>query len=420
MNIWLTQIGEQLPLSLDTRKMRTALLADELVQRKHSVVWWASAFDHSSKKFLFDKDKEIFIKKNYSIRILKGKGYCNNVSISRYIDHKIIAEKLYAEICRLQPPDIIVVSMPDHLTAFQAVRYANLKNVPVLVDVRDEWPDIFLTVFPKFLRLTVRRLLKKDFDSTANLLANCQAITSMMESLHQWALNKARRKKRWTDRVYYLGTMPPVDYDVDRISPQVKYLRESTRKRFVLLYIGTFGKHNDPTIMVEAAAEVKKAHKSDYFTFIIAGDGKYHNKIAQKVENFDNVFLPGWVGQNEISFLLSLASVGVIPSTSRRDEFPNKAFTYLSAGIPIVASSGGELKNIVDKFHVGCFYSPNDTTGFVKLINGLVKDPGRLRKMSENAKNLFEERFHAVKIYSQFADHIENIVACQESVSKVR
>ncbi|MEM3112422.1 MAG: hypothetical protein QXY90_05215 [Candidatus Anstonellales archaeon] len=37
MNIWLIQIGEILPLEEKARKMRTALLADKLVERGHKV-----------------------------------------------------------------------------------------------------------------------------------------------------------------------------------------------------------------------------------------------------------------------------------------------------------------------------------------------------------------------------------------------
>ena len=49
MNIWLIQTGEKLPLQNKERKLRTTLLADCLIKRGHSVLWWASAFDHFKK-----------------------------------------------------------------------------------------------------------------------------------------------------------------------------------------------------------------------------------------------------------------------------------------------------------------------------------------------------------------------------------
>ena len=46
MHIWLIQIGEPLPLGNRTRLMRTGLLAEQFLARGHTVLWWASAFEH--------------------------------------------------------------------------------------------------------------------------------------------------------------------------------------------------------------------------------------------------------------------------------------------------------------------------------------------------------------------------------------
>lgn len=50
LNIWLTQATEPLPTIC---KMRTSLYADKLIERGHDVIWFATAFDHFSKKWVF-------------------------------------------------------------------------------------------------------------------------------------------------------------------------------------------------------------------------------------------------------------------------------------------------------------------------------------------------------------------------------
>lgn len=411
LKIWLTQIGEQLPLDRNIRKMRTALLADELVKRGHNVTWWASAFDHAGKRFLFAKDDEVVINDHYKIRVLKGMKYTKNISLKRYHDHRIIAGKLFSWASRSEKPDIVLTSMPDHLTAYQAVRYANLHEVPVIVDVRDEWPDLFLDVLPGILRPAARCLLRADLRNTAYLLSRCAGVTSMMEPMLRWALKKAGREKRWTDRVFYLGTMLPQPYDSSRLPTEISRLADKTRNRIVLLYIGTFGKHNDPTILLQAAKVLKNTGLGERFSFLIAGDGKYRPIIEKAAGELDNVHLTGWVGQNEISFLLSLATAGVIPSTSARDEFPNKAFTYLSAGLPIVASMSGELRDVIYGHGVGYSYAPNDVSGLVSCLSALDRESLMHHEMSERARALFRDRFNAEKIYADFADHLEGIAS---------
>lgn len=62
MNIWLIQTGEPVPVGDNIKKMRTAILADKLVERGHSVLWWVSAFDHFKKDWIFKRDTGLTIK----------------------------------------------------------------------------------------------------------------------------------------------------------------------------------------------------------------------------------------------------------------------------------------------------------------------------------------------------------------------
>ena len=57
MHIWLIQIGEPLPLGNRTRLMRTGLLAEQFLARGHTVLWWASAFEHHRRTMLADRDE---------------------------------------------------------------------------------------------------------------------------------------------------------------------------------------------------------------------------------------------------------------------------------------------------------------------------------------------------------------------------
>ena len=59
MNVWLVTIGEQLPIKQGIRKLRTAYLAEELIERGHTITWWTSAFDHLKKKWLTNSDTTI-------------------------------------------------------------------------------------------------------------------------------------------------------------------------------------------------------------------------------------------------------------------------------------------------------------------------------------------------------------------------
>ena len=66
MNIWLLRTGEQLPIvNPDGRLMRMGMLAEELSNRGHNVIWFSSTFNHFTKEQEYNKDTIVKVKDNY-------------------------------------------------------------------------------------------------------------------------------------------------------------------------------------------------------------------------------------------------------------------------------------------------------------------------------------------------------------------
>ncbi len=155
MRIWLLQIGERLPGLPGVKKMRTGFLVDKLVRRGHTVVWWSSAFDHFQKAWI-DSSTIKGAAGGAQLILLKGCGYQRNVSLKRYLDHRLVAHRFRAMAPQEQRPDIIVASLPAHDLAYEAVRFGAQQKIPVIVDVRDPWPDVFLSGLPPWASLLAR------------------------------------------------------------------------------------------------------------------------------------------------------------------------------------------------------------------------------------------------------------------------
>ena len=70
------------------------------------------------------------------------------------MNHFLIAHKFkkLARSPNIEKPDIMVVSMPSVLLCNEAVKFAKENNIPVVVDLRDMWPDIFADRAPKMLK----------------------------------------------------------------------------------------------------------------------------------------------------------------------------------------------------------------------------------------------------------------------------
>jgi len=406
MNIWLIQIGEPLPLDQNVRKMRTTILADKLIERKHSVVWWASSFDHFTKKWKFQKDTELGIKEHLKIFALKGLGYKKNLSILRFLDHRIISNKFKRIAPTMPKPDIIIASFPSHDLAYEAVIFAKRNNIPVLIDIRDQWPDIFLNYFQKMLRKLVKIGLTREYLIVKESLKKADGLIAMMPALLDWGLNYAGRQKTWKDKVFYLGDKRRVVSN--NISNRVIKILDGLENKFVVLFLTSFNICTDCNILIDCA---KRLAGSDIY-FLLVGEGGVFKEIEKKARTVPNIILTGWLDEAELAAVLERSKIGVCPLAEQFiDYFPNKIFTYFSAGLPVLTSLQGELKDVIETRRVGFYCPANDSDALLRNIKKLYDDPALLKEMSSNARFIFDTMFDADKIYEGYAAHIESVAS---------
>ena len=406
LNIWLIQTSEPILLDSSVKKMRSGFLVDKLIKKGHNILWWASAFDHFKKDWVFIEDKDVELEKNLKIKVLKGIGYRKNISISRFIDYRIIARKFRKIAPTMPKPDIILANMP-HDIVYEAVMFAKKNNIPVIIDIRDYWPDVFLNVVPAKLRLFAKILLFKDFQMIKKSMRMANGLIAVTNAFLEWGLKYANREKTWRDRVF------PHSYKKNKVQEDTEYIERfkdlfsSLKEKFIVLFVGTISKtYHNPFILLKAAEKLK-ANKNIHF--IIAGDGELFKELNIASKKFTNITLTGWLNQDEIEFWLQKAKVGVAPVAEYIDFPTNKVYTYISAGLPVISAFQGDLKEIIQKYEIGFYYPPNDIDAFVDYIQKLYDDPTLYKKMSENAQRVFYKMFDADKIYEEYAEHIETI-----------
>lgn len=415
MDIWLLQIGEPLPINGGVRKMRTALLADEMVRRGHSVLWWASTFEHQTKRMLYDRDTEIVINDEYAIRMLKGVSYSRNVSLRRYLDQKMVAKKFRTMSVSLPAPDVILASIPTYELAYEAAIYAKTRGIPFIVDVRDLWPDIILDRFGGWKKTIVSYFLRGDFRKVRDLLGTADALTAMSDGVMNWALNYADRGRSESDRVYHHAYESRRHYEPETgAEAKSDYLNELKGKK-LCTFMGTHGLSYELMLVMDVAERFHSEHGYDDVHFIIAGLGENTEMLKDRAKSLSNVTFPGWLKADEISKLLRESYLGIVPCKSVRDAYPNKAIEYLSAGLPIVSSIEGELATLIDKEWLGFNYSAGSAEGLYHAVKRLIDDNGTRDEMSRAAMAIFEQKFDARRVYGEYVNYIERFTSMWKS-----
>lgn len=407
MNVWLLKDGENLPVQTDARRMRTWMLADELVRRGHTVTWWSSTHSHQRKTLLFESDQAIDVETRFRLKLLAVGSYRANRSIGRLLHHRRLGRRFQREAATLPKPDVVVAAFPIIELAYEAARFGQLHGVPIVVDIRDPWPDTFVEIMPRYLRLAARIVLRPLNRRAQQCFAMSASLVACSSGFLDWGLVKAGMVRRLTDRVFYLGTSRR-NSTSGAFPARIEKLQRELTGKVVFCFVGSFGHVYQLRLVCEAAAALERRGERRVH-FVLAGDGQQFEEVLSASRRLSNLTVPGWLNADEVEALLAASNVGLAPIRQMAGCVPNKIFEYAAAGLPILSSLEGETAAILAKHGAGLTYGPSDLQMLLTHILSLTEQDEFRRKLAKQSLEMFELKFSADKIYSDYVDHVELI-----------
>ncbi len=415
MRVWLITIGEPLPIDgACDRLLRTGILAELLAKNGHDVTFWSSTFDHVRKKHRTLQDVVIPINERYRLHLLHSIGYQSNVSLRRCINHRGVARKFSRYACSQIPPDIILCSLPIVELCNEALNYGFRHGVPVVLDVRDLWPDLFLDLLPPWSRPLGRIVLSPIFRATRNAFARASAIIGVTDKYVEWAERYAGRSSKDWNRAFPMGYVDRQPNEQDIIDARAFWRQHGITGEsgeFIACWFGTMGRHSELETVIDGARRLASAARKT--RFVLCGVGPHLARLKLRASICPSVVFPGWVNAPQIWTLLRMSSVGLAPYVSNDNyirNVPNKPVEYLSAGLPIVSSLKGELANLLSRNDCGLTYENGNATDLFQKIVQCYDDPIRLNRLSSNAAQLYRRQFVAEETYSQMEKYFCEIV----------
>lgn len=409
MKVWLVNEGENLPGDDNNpRLQRMGLLAYELEKLGPEIIWWQSTFNHYQKKFRCHEDKDVQLTDNLEMKLIHACGYKKNVSLKRILHEYKTAKGFYKKALKEKKPDVVVVAMPTIALTHYAVKYARLHNVPVLVDVRDLNPDVFVSPFHGIMKSIVGVAIIPFKMILSNALKNATGLIGTTEPYLCWGLNYAKREKNQNDRVYFVSY--PDNGKINKLSEDSRWQKYQDYKGLICCFFGQFGQLVDFDTVIDAADMCQKNGVD--VKFLLCGKGelleKYQNIVKER--HLDNVELPGWVNQTDIADIGMISDVGLM-AYKKNDNFdmqmPNKFSEYLSLGQAILLQPTGVMQTVIEKNRCGIHYET--ATELYEAVLKLSNEKKLLASMKENSRKLFENEFSVNKVYRDYGLHVMKI-----------
>ena len=297
--------------------------------------------------------------------------------------------------------DKIIATSPQFFVAIFGYLLSLIKRKPLILEIRDLWPDSIVAVGSLKSDSKIYLLLKK---IELFLYRKAHKIVVVTYSFKKYIQQSVGTKNNKIG-VYRNGVITSNLKIHDRKQINVKKKELSLENKVIITYIGTHGLAHGLDFIIACA---KKLEHSNYH-FLFVGDGA--NKVALLKQKDDlgltNVTLLDPVVKEQVSLYIQMSDYALV-NLRKSEEFknviPSKIFENIALKKPILLGVDGESREIIESFDVGVFYEPENDSSFFAAINK-IELFNRSKEFNDNCDRLLEE-FDREKIAKKMIEYI--------------
>lgn len=288
--------------------------------------------------------------------------------------------------------DIVFATSTPLTIAIPGVYASKRLGIPMVFEVRDLWPEMPIAVGA--LRNPVTIKAAKALELFA--YKNASEIVALSPGMKDGIVKTGYPAE-------YVSIIPNSS-DVELFDVPLSVGEELRQKtpwlgdRKLVVYVGTLGKINNVSYLVDIATEMAKLDKK--IVFLVIGHGQELNLVKNKAARLgilgSNFFMMNPVPKNEVPKWLSAASAATSlfdKVKEMEDNSANKFFDALAAGKPIVINYGGWQAAVIEKYSNGCRLDQEDISQAARTLLALLSDEDLLQKAGQASKKAARELF---------------------------
>ena len=302
---------------------------------------------------------------------------------------------------RLPKPDVVIATSPQIFCGYAGVWYKRLRHVPLVIEIRDIWPESMGAVGARIPKLAYWMLEKIE----RTMYRTCDKLVTVGEGY------RARLMEKGVPGDKISIVMNGTDLEVYRPGPKNEALLEKygLKGKFVVSYIGTVGMACGLEVVLDAAEnltqrrreaekqsglgtekEVEGGETYGDVVFAIVGDGAHREKLETEAKRrgLTNVVftgrqpkesMPDWINASDAS-LVHLKKTELFTTV-----MPSKIFESAGCKKPIIMGVDGYAKKLVMEAEAGLDMTPEDAESLVACVKRLAENPELCRLLGENA-----------------------------------
>jgi len=269
-----------------------------------------------------------------------------------------------------QRPDLVLATSPQFFNGWAGVILSRLRRLPLVLEIRDLWPDSIVVLGA----MQNRHLLRVLYWLEKRMYAASDRIVTVGEGYRQDLLDKGVSDSiisvipNGVDKELFF----PIPAD-----PEARG-RYCPNGGFTCAYVGTIGMACGLEVILEAAHILRKEGING-IRFLLVGDGAQREELEQRarLDGLDNVVFTGRIDKHLVPRVLSVVDACLV-HLRKTDLFkrvlPSKIFEIAAMEKPIILGVEGCAAEIVKAAEAGICIEPEDAQGLVNAVNRLAND----------------------------------------------
>ena len=386
-------ITQNYPPDLGAGAFRMKALVNELNSRGHKVTV-LTGVPNRYDSIEWKSKNENAIERIVRIKVPKQKG---NLFL-RGISYSIFFIKAFLKAIKLASDlDAIVATTPQLLVAYIGAIVSHKRKIPLILDVRDLWPDVMLDMNLTQDKSIVYKILKKIelycYKHADRIVINSPAFFEPIKKL--------------SGKEPILITNG-IDDELFELLSEADPIKIEDQTRYIITYAGNVGIAQDLDVLIKLAKKFEKK-----YIFRIIGDGSAKEKLMESViENkIQNIEFINPVPRKKLqqyyketdAFFVHLKDIDMFKKT-----IPSKVFEYVATGKPVVYGLKGISRTIMEELQGKQFsFEPSNPNSLKIALTELFYTLKENNYKNKKGIALLKEKYLRSRLSENFSEVIE-------------
>lgn len=301
-------------------------------------------------------------------------------------------------------PDIIIATSPQFFVAVAGYIISRIKRCKFVFEIRDIWPEEIVAVGALKNRLIIKAL------ETLEMFLYRKA--DLIVAVAQGTIDILSARGVDSEKMILIPNGVSIDHFEYNSGADALKKNLALQDKFVVSYVGTHGMAHKLETVLDAAGKLQ--HEKDIY-FLFVGDGAEKIKLMAYAEEqrLKNVIFHHQVTRDEIADFYHATDLFLVPLRKANlftKNIPSKIYEIMAAKKPILISTEGESRKLVESAGAGIGCTPENADEMAEKIRFLYKNEKLRNKMGSDGYAYVLANASRTKLAEQYLQYLNKVV----------